>query len=163
MRPSLLLSLAGLLAASLTTACKKDADSTSPINGELVFGQFYGFCEGERCIDIYRLNTAAGTVEEDTTDRYPSLNQPYTGQYVPLQASHYAQVRDLPQLIPAQLLQLPNGTIGAPDATDAGGYYLSLPDAETPRFWLIDTQKRNIPADLHPLVDTLRARIQRLP
>ncbi|QNH63099.1 hypothetical protein [Hymenobacter sediminicola] len=163
MRPSLLLLLAGLLTISLATSCKKDADSASHETSELVFGQFYGFCAGERCIEIYRLNTDAGTLEEDTADRYPHLAQAYTGQYIPLAASYYAQVRDLPQLIPAQLLQQPDGTIGTPDAADGGGYYVSLFDNGTRRFWLIDTQKNNIPDALHPLVDTLRVRIQRLP
>lgn len=162
MRPFFLLSLAGLLVASVTTSCEKEAVGTTQTD-ELVFGQFYGECGGERCIEIYRLNTTAGTLEEDTTDRYPSLTQPYSGQYVPRAASYYAQVNDLPQQIPAQLLQLPNGTIGAPDAGDAGGYYLSFSDQGTLRFWLIDTQKSNIPTALHPLVDTLRTRIQRLP
>ncbi|UPL48267.1 hypothetical protein [Hymenobacter sublimis] len=146
------------MATTFLMACAKENAAPST----LVFGHFYGECSGERCIEIYQLNTRARTLAEDTQDQYPSATTPYQGQFVARPTTDYTQVSDLPNLIPTQLLAESGHVIGQPDAGDWGGYYLELNDQGTRRFWLIDTQKRNIPAYLHPLVDTLQSRIARL-
>lgn len=160
--PTFLRLLFGLLVATtLLTACNKDEDAT-PNSETIVFGHFYGYCLGEQCIEIFRLDLKAQTLAEDTTDKYPSSSSPYEGKYVARSADAYAQVSDLPDLIPAQLLAETEHVIGQPDAGDWGGYYLEINERGTRRYWLIDTQKRNLPAYLHPLVDALQERIQRL-
>ncbi|GGG31426.1 hypothetical protein [Hymenobacter glacieicola] len=146
------------MAATSLTACTKDEVAPDT----LVFGQFYGECAGERCIEIYQLTPRARTLAEDTQDKYPSFTSPYQGQFVARSATDYAKVSDLPDLIPAKLLAESAHVIGQPDAGDWGGYYVELNDHGTRRFWLIDTQKQNIPAYLHPLVDTLQSRIAQL-
>ncbi|MBX0290927.1 hypothetical protein K3G63_10780 [Hymenobacter sp. HSC-4F20] len=150
-----------LVATTLLTACSQD-DDPAPKPDTVVFGHFYGYCLGEQCIEIFRLDARAHTLAEDTTDTYPSTSSAYEGKYAPRSADAYAQVSDLPALIPAQLLSETQRVIGQPDAGDWGGYYLEINEQGTRRFWLIDTQKRNIPAYLHPLLDALQERIQRL-
>ncbi|QJX45931.1 hypothetical protein HMJ29_02845 [Hymenobacter taeanensis] len=152
-----------LLAALGTGSCSPENPPVEPAADELVFGQFYGECSGERCIDIYKLDTRHQELLEDTKDAYPTTTAPYEGAFVPLATSFYRRAEDLGQYVPAQLLREPNGPIGQPDAGDWGGYYLEVNKKGKRSFWLLDTQKRNLPAYLHPLADTLRARIDQLP
>jgi hypothetical protein len=165
MRVSTLPLFSSLLITSLTLcSCDKDKNPVSPdSSNELIFGQFYGECFGERCIDIYKLDGRSKELLEDTRDAYPSASEPYDGDYAAVDASFYPYAEDLAQYIPEQLLRQANGPVGQPDAGDWGGYYLEVSENGKRRFWLIDTQKSNLPTYLHPLADTLRARIDRLP
>jgi hypothetical protein len=152
-----------LLTALCSGGCSKENPSVEPDSNELIFGQFYGECSGERCIEIYKLDARKQELSEDVKDSYPTIAAPYEGEYVPLSADFIRHAEDLGQYVPAQLLREANGAIGQPDAGDWGGYYLEVNKNGKRGFWLIDTQKRNLPAYLHPLVDTLRARIDKLP
>ncbi|TGD79076.1 hypothetical protein [Hymenobacter wooponensis] len=152
-----------MLTALCSSGCSDENPKVEPSPEELIFGQFYGECSGERCIEIYKLDAQKQELSEDVKDIYPTVNTPYVGEYVALSTSFYRHAEDLGQSVPAQLLREPNGAIGQPDAGDWGGYYLEVNKNGKRGFWLIDTQKRNLPAYLHPLVDTLRSRIDKLP
>ena len=148
----------------LFAACKKD-DAVTVRNDSptLVFGSFYGECTGEKCVEIYSLDSQKKTLAEDVTEVYPNSDSPFDGSFVPLKDSYYEQVSDLPALFPNELLQETKTTIGAPDAADQGGYYVEVNHNGVRRHWLIDTNKQAIPAYLHPFVDALSARLQLLP
>lgn len=152
-----------LLAGLCTSSCSEDNVSAEPTADELIFGQFYGECSGERCIEIYKFDAHKQELAEDVKDLYLTPNAPYDGEYILLPTNFFRHAEDLSQYVPAQLLREPNGAIGQPDAGDWGGYYLEVNKNGKRSFWLIDTQKRNLPAYLHPLVDTLRTRIDKLP
>jgi hypothetical protein len=152
--------LAALLALTALAGCQKEAAAPTP--DYLVFGWYHGECQGEACIDIFRLDKAAAQLSEDTTDRYPSATAPYDGQYARKTPAQYQLVQTLPQLVPAQLLTQPVGIIGQPDFADGGGYYVEINDRGRRRFWLIDRRKDNIPTYLHAFADELSTRIQAL-
>jgi hypothetical protein len=152
--------LTSALLATCLLSCK--SEKVAPAQDYLVFGWYHGECRGETCIDIFKLDKLAGQLYEDTTDTYPSSAAPYNGQYELKALAQYQQVQMLPQRIPAQLLTQPTGIVGQPDFADGGGYYVELLDNGQRKFWLIDTQKQNIPTYLHPFVDELAAKIQAL-
>jgi hypothetical protein len=162
MRKLLILAATGLLAAfSTLTACQQ-AD-VSPLSANtFTFGSFYGECAGESCIEIFRLDLTQQTLEEDVADTYPSFTAPYQGRYVPRSQAAYQRALPLRPLLPTQLLDNPATVIGQPDAGDWGGYYVEVTQNGTRRFWLIDTQKANIPPYLHAFTDSLRTHIQAL-
>ncbi|TGE22150.1 hypothetical protein E5K00_18045 [Hymenobacter aquaticus] len=101
-------------------------------------------------------------LQEDTQDTYPSSSAPYSGTFVARSPADYTLVKDLIQQVPADLLREKSTVIGSPDAGDWGGYYVEVTQAGQRRFWLIDTQKRNLPAYLHAFVDTLEVRLDKL-
>jgi hypothetical protein len=152
---------AALLSISALTACHKE-NATPDDDNILVFGSFYGECSGQNCIQIFRLDLTQQTLAKDVADRYPTSAAPYQGQYVPRSATNFQRVQGLLRQVPAQLLNEPAHVIGQPDAGDWGGYYVEVRQAGTRRFWLIDTQKRNIPTYLHAFTDSLQANIRAL-
>ncbi|RYU75625.1 hypothetical protein [Hymenobacter persicinus] len=154
--------LASVLATSLLTGCDREKDAPAPSQDYLVFGWYHGFCRGESCIEIFKIDKAARQLYEDRKDGYPSSEAPYDGRYELLPATQYAQVRQLPQQVPAQLLTQPVGIIGQHDFTDGGGYYVEINENGQRKFWLIDRQKENIPTYLYPFVDELAAKINAL-
>ncbi|GAA3954774.1 hypothetical protein [Hymenobacter algoricola] len=145
------------LAAAVLTGCKEER--VMPGQDYLVFGWYHGACQGEGCVDIFKLDKNAGLLYEDSTDRYPSSTAPYEGQFGLTSAAQYQLVQDLPALLPHQLLTQPIGTIGQPDFADGGGYYVEITNNGQRKFWLIDTNKDNIPTYLYPFVDALQAKI----
>ncbi|MCC2546879.1 hypothetical protein LJY25_10525 [Hymenobacter sp. BT175] len=159
---SLKLLLTAAAFALVLPACEKDCAKPTPVD-TMVFGWFHGYCLGESCIDIFRIDKAAGQLHEDIKDGYPSPDAAYNGDYqLAKTLGQYQVVAGLPGQVPAQLLSHSNGYIGQPDFTDGGGYYVEIQDNGQRRFWLIDTQKANIPSYLHPFVDELEAKIRSL-
>ena len=144
------------LALLLLTACSKDELGPD----EVLFGHFYGMCIGEACIEIFKISDDA--LLEDTTDQYPGNAEPYDGTFQMLPADRFEQVRDLRDQIPTELFEESERVIGAPDATDGGGYYLQARSSDGElHFWLMDTDKRRLPEYLHDFVDVLADYIQR--
>ncbi|MBF9141970.1 hypothetical protein [Hymenobacter properus] len=152
---------APLLGLALLTACHKE-NATPAAGNTLVFGSYYGECGGPNCIRIFRLDLAQQALAEDVADKYPSSSAPYQGQYVARSAANFRRVQGLLQQVPAQLLAERSTVIGQPDAGDWGGYYVEVRQAGIRRFWLIDTQKRNLPTYLHAFTDSLQANIRAL-
>jgi hypothetical protein len=126
----------------------------------LVFGHFYGFCQGERCVEIFRVDPR--NLYEDTKDVYPTSTRPYEGNYVLQSDPQYQKVRDLSNHIPAKLLKEENTVIGQPDAGDWGGIYIEIKKNRQHRFFLIDKKRENIPAYLHPFIEEVEAAIAQL-
>lgn len=48
----------------------------------LIFGHFYGFCEGEQCIEIFKLTE--GELFEDQNDNYPDQESFYKRKFIKL-------------------------------------------------------------------------------
>lgn len=152
------------LAVCALSACKKEENtSVSNENQTLIFGSFSGECGGEKCVEIYLVDSQKKRLAENTNDIYPKGNAPLTGSFTELSAAQYEQVKDLPALFPAELLTEKTTVIGAPDARDQGGYYVEVVRGGVQRHWLIDTDKKDLPAYLHPFVDSLNVRLKRLP
>lgn len=122
----------------------------------LVFGHFYGFCQGESCIEIFKLTDSK--LYEDTLDQYPGQEK-YEGKYIGLDQSKFELVKDLPLSIPPQLLQEEQVVFGSPDVTDGGGIYLEYFSKGIHQYWIFDQIKENVPAYLHDFIDQVNHKI----
>lgn len=114
----------------------------------VLFGHFYGFCMGEKCIEIFKLNNTA--LYEDTNDIYPGQNKPYEGAFQQLDHNLFEKVKDLKAKVPQELLATDSGVIGQPDAGDWGGLYFEISINGRKQYWLIDKMKTNLPEYLKP-------------
>jgi hypothetical protein len=122
----------------------------------IVFGHFYGFCEGEKCVEIFKLTSE--NLYEDTHDIYPQLKA-YSGDFQLLDPSLFEKVKSLHRKIPAELLNTESRSFGIPDAGDWGGlYFETIVDGEK-RFWLIDKMTSNLPEYLVPFVGEIETAI----
>ncbi len=140
-------------------ACDKNAVTPIADDGYFVFGSFYGECEGEGCIEIFRLEE--NQLSEDTLDNYPSADF-YQGKYVTLTNDKFEMAKDLPGFMPDKLFDENEKIIGAPDAGDWGGIYVEYNNDNIRKFWLIDQKKDNVPSYLHAFIDAINEKIGRI-
>jgi hypothetical protein len=122
----------GLLAL-LLSSCKKEK---CPDDGYLIFGHFYGMCEGEQCVD--------------------------KAQFTPLGREQFQKAQHLRASFPLELLQQSDTVIGQPDAGDWGGLYIEYHQDGVRKFWLIDKMKTNVPIQYHDFVDRVEAAVEAL-
>ncbi len=148
-----------LLSTAFISSCKKECSCEQQFGDYLLFGNYYGMCAGEDCVEIFKIEN--GVLSEDSNDNYPS-DSPYSGNYAVLPSAKYDLVKDLSNYIPAQLFNENDGYIGTPDAYDQGGYVLELKENGTHRYWRIDTDTSNTPDYLHAFTDTLRNYIDKI-
>jgi len=142
------------------TSCTKDG--TKPITVDyLIFGHFYGYCLGEKCIEIYKI--VPMQLLEDTNDTYPKSTTFYKATYISLSAQNYNDVKDLTLAFPQDLWDETNTVIGTPDAADGGGLYIECSQNGKRRFWLLDQAKINVPSKYHSFIDQVNAKIKLLP
>ena len=123
----------------------------------LIFGHFYGFCIGDQCVQIYKLDDKK--LYEDSNKNYPRHDAMYEGAYVALDPTIYSEVKDLEDFFPLELLQETDTIIGCPDCADGGGLYVAIKNDSVQRYWLIDQMKGNVPDYLHDFMDRVNAKI----
>lgn len=141
------------------TACKKNSLQLSD-SDYLVFGHFYGECNGDKCIQIYRLEK--NQLLQDTKHSYPSSANFYAANYIPLSQQKWVIAEDLIDYFPTDLLTEPKNVIGQPDAGDWGGLYVEYNFNGTKKFWLIDKMKSNVPNKYWNFIDKINEKIMQL-
>lgn len=143
----------------LFISCNKDEDPflfpNIPDNSEehIVFGNYYGFCAGEDCINIYKITNSA--LYANTNSVYPGNTNFFPGVYQQLPHEKFKAVVSMLNATPVHLLSIEDTIIGCPDCSDGGGVYFEYKVDGFHKFWLIDQFKENIPAELHSLVDAV--------
>jgi hypothetical protein len=144
----------GLILLLLMMTCQSDEDiNLNPGADYIVFGQFYGYCLGESCIEIFKFSGA--DLFEDTLDKYPNRTEFYTGAFTKITRTDYAGARELLLNIPERLLDDKTRVIGMPDAGDWGGVYFEIKTGSRHDFWLIDKMRHNVPEEIIPFVDKI--------
>lgn len=134
--------------------CQESVKSSKPDSPEyIIFGRFAGECLGERCVEMYKLT--GSQLLESITDTYPSAKHPYNGSFKALEPYLFEVIQPLQEEFPTQLLQEPAIIIGQPNARDQGGIYFEYYDKNIHRYWLIDTDRNNIPEYLQPFMNEL--------
>jgi len=139
----------------LIISCNKD-DVSDPF-GYLIFGHFYGFCIGESCIQIYKLEK--DKLFEDTKKEYPGYNEFYRGSYVKLDNTYFEQVKDLVNSFPEDLLNEQDTVFGCPDCADQGGLYIEYNFNGIHKFWTIDQFTGDVPVYLHGFMEQVNEKI----
>ena len=151
-----------LLVAALTatgSTCSDDAQRLSGPGDYIIFGDYYGECFGDGCVDIFRISD--GRIFADTLDRYPVASKlPHTVEFVQLPGARYDDVADLIRDVPARLFDEAAVVIGQPDAGDWGGFYLETNVSGETRYWLIDKMDDNLPGYLRDFTRKLDEAIQ---
>ncbi len=152
--------LGSLMAGLLVTwsSCNKEEDQADL--DFLVFGSIHGFCIGEQCVEIFRLDN--GKLMEDTLDIYPSGEQFYSGDFIELSEDQYQSVKGLLTTFPVQLLEEDKVRFGCADCADQGGYYIEAKMGNLHQFWLMDKDKSQLPGYLHEFIDLVDEKIELL-
>lgn len=129
----------------------KDKDIIVP-NEYLVFGHFYGFCAGEECIELFKVDNER--VYEDALDRYPSRTTFYEGNFRDIGKDYWKEAETLYSILPDSLRAAESGTVyGCPDCADSGGFYIEYKNSKDRKFWVIDKVKSQVPTFLHHFMD----------
>lgn len=149
-----------LLLTTVFTSCIPEDDDKAP-KDYLVFGHFYGMCEGERCVEIFKLSHTA--LEEDRNDTYPRRDAFYSADFEALPNSDFKEAKDLLDHFPEKLLDEKDGEVsGCADCTDGGGLYIEYKSGNTHRFWILDQAKGSTPDYLHDFMDRVNSKINLL-
>lgn len=142
-------------------SCKKDDNSDAKgLSDYLVFGSFHGFCQGEQCIELFRIDSL--NLFEDQTDGYPNQKEFYKGDYVALSEAKFKATKSIQNDFPEKLLEEVDTVFGCPDCLDQGGYYVEYKKGEVHRFWIIDKAKGSVPTYLHPFMEEMQEKIEAL-
>ncbi len=140
-------------------SCRKNNIGLSSEN-YIVFGEFFGECEGATCVDIYRLEQ--DKLFEDLLDKYPAFDKYYSGAYKELSKAEFDKTKDLMDYFPEALLSETDTVIGMPDAGDWGGIYIEYNYGTTRRFWILDLNKANVPVTYQEFIDKVHEKCQLL-
>ncbi|MEJ1239075.1 hypothetical protein WBG78_13150 [Chryseolinea sp. T2] len=149
-----------IILALLASACQSDdvTNQETAAPRYILFGHFYGECQGEKCVEIYKLTEDA--LYENTNDKYPPADTPYEGNFELMSNSNFEKVRDLMNQVPNELLEINSSVVGQPDAGDWGGVYFGMEENGEQRFWLIDKMDSNIPESIRPFVRKIEDSIE---
>lgn len=145
----LILSFIGVLLSCDT----KDNGVELNANDFLVFGHFYGECQGEGCVETFKLT--AENLFEDSADDYNGQNLDFTE----LSNEKFELVKDLKDAFPNQLLSESETTFGCPDCADGGGLFIQFADNGSTKSWRIDQNKDNVPSYMRGFIDKVNEKI----
>ena len=142
-----------LLLSIFIYSCSSEDTPNLNENDYLIFGQFYGFCVGETCVETFKLTHTK--LYEDTLDNYSvtPLNFEALGN------DKFELVKDLDTYFPENLLTEKEGDIGCPDCSDGGGVFIEYSKNGIVKSWRIDQFKHNIPTYLHDFMDKVNEKI----
>lgn len=138
----LILAVVGIL-----ISCNKDDNITITNQNFLVFGHFYGECDGESCVETFKLTDKK--LLEDTVDDYSGR----TFEFVALENNKFEKFKNLADFFPNQLLNESETVFGCPDCADGGGLFIQYSENGNLKSWRIDQNKDNVPTYLHNFVD----------
>lgn len=142
------------LVALLFTSCS-DSDNGVQVNkmDYLVFGHFHGECDGEGCVETFKLTK--DKLYEDTLDEYLGKNL----EFMELSSEKFEQVKDIIDYFPTELLSAKDTMFGCPDCRDQGGIFIQYSKNGIVKSWRIDKDKDEIPIYLHDFIDKVKEKI----
>ncbi len=147
-----------IMIASVFSSCSED-EIAEPTE-YLIFGHFYGFCVGDHCIQIYKLDGEGLYMDQNKT--YPRHDEFYDASFVELGNKYYELVNDLEIYFPSQLLNETDTIIGCPDCADGGGLYIEYKTETIHRFWLIDQDISRVEPYLYEFMEQINDKIEEI-
>jgi hypothetical protein len=139
-----------VLFLSFFSSCKKDQGPKISEMDYLIFGHFYGMCQGDACVETFKLTDQK--LYEDETDRYYG---PYAFSFKELDNAEFELVKDLVDYFPPELLNETDSTFGCPDCADQGGLLVMISQNGNLKTWRIDQSKAAVPQYLHAFMDSV--------
>lgn len=117
-------------------------------NATLVFGRYYGKCEGDYCVKIFKLKNKQ--LKEAVKSSRPAFGEFYEGVFSMIKVSDKINITELFSDFPSMLLRSKetHSIIGLPDAGDWGGIYLEYKDEKLHKQWFLDLNANNLPKEL---------------
>lgn len=141
--------------ALIFTSCSESDKSVQVDKFDyLIFGHFRGECEGEECVETFKLTE--DKLYKDTLDDYRGENL----DFFELSSDIFQQVRDLKDYFPNELYSSRGEMIGCPDCRDQGGIFIQYSENGIVESWRIDTDKSKIPSYLHDFIDKVKEKIR---
>lgn len=110
-----------------------------------VFGKYFGFCMGEQCTNLYKIQD--NQVFADNMERLMHPDD-LVFKSEPLSNEKYQVAKAVLDAFPEGLLAETAETIGCPDCADQGGYFIELKTNGETRRWYLDNFKDKLPAYL---------------
>lgn len=146
----------GFLTIGILLSCNTDDDNEININAQnfLIFGHFYGLCNGEGCVETFKLTDKS--LFEDTINDYSGQNM----EFIELENEIFEQVKDLTDFFPNQLLSQHETVFGCPDCSDGGGLFIQYSENGNLKSWRIDQFKDNVPTYLDNFIDKVNEKIR---
>lgn len=137
------------------TSCHKDKDILASENDHLIFGRFYGLCQGESCIETFQIKN--NTLYEDTKDQYRSFKD---FNFVVLSNEKYDLVKNIGDFFPSDLWnETDEKVFGCPDCYDQGGYIIQQRRDSVTKSWTLDSNPKDVPEYLHNFMSQINAKI----
>lgn len=131
-------------------SCRPEAPLPALEPDYFIFGHYYGFCQGEQCVELFKLED--GKLYEDTEDQYPAARVPFDFEWLELDKEKYKLAKDFPEQFPQALLDTEEPFLGTPDAADGGGLFVMIQVGGERTVWYIDLVTDNIPEEIRPFV-----------
>lgn len=129
-------------------SCKKDPRVNQDY---FAFGDAHGHCITD-CARFFKISNHA--IFADDLDRFQGS---LSFQSKPLENSKYELAKVLEEHFPDFLENNPNQTFGCPDCVDQGGYHIEIRQNNVTRFWHIDTNVNEQPAEIRNFVQELES------
>lgn len=164
-----------LLASLLGVSCESDdifqeeieakvfvEEKAESRNAILTFGRYFGKCEGEYCVRVFKLKNKH--VKESLTNHHPVYGEFYGGKFLPIDVSEKINISQLYNDFPIALLET-KGTfsiIGMPDAGDWGGIYLEYKKGNVHKQWLLDLNTNNVPKNLRNYINLINEKVSQI-
>ncbi|MGB0896054.1 MAG: hypothetical protein ACPGU9_05905 [Flavobacteriaceae bacterium] len=126
----------------------------------LVFGRYYGKCQGNACVELFMLQE--NTLREDNYDDLPVLGEFYSGNFIGFKGSEQVKIESLLSDFPQDMLYDSKSiynTIGQPDNGDWGALYLEYHDVDIHKQFLIDIKQDNIPKAYRNYMELINATV----
>lgn len=145
----------------LLTAFTCQEDDLSVTSAErLIFGAYNGFCVGDQCLSLYKLE--GGTLYKETSLTNRDLNLPVEGKFDELDDDLYKIAESLIAEFPQRLLDEDKEVYGCPGCHDQTTILVQLETTEKTRFWRLDSDLPAIPKDLQQYVQEIVAVMEKL-
>jgi len=134
-------------------SCKKDP-KTNP--DYFAFGEAHGRCIAD-CARFFKISN-----DEIFSDDMNHFQGNLKFQTKPLDKSKFEIAKVLKEKFPDFLKNNVNKTFGCPDCADQGGYHIEIRQKNVVRFWHIDTNVNEQPAEIRSYVQELESVISKL-
>lgn len=142
-----------MMSTFIANSCSDDDDAVTRSDSDsrietLIFGRYFGECEGNACVEIFRLQD--GVLQEDMSDEIPFRGYFFIGDFTDFKGATKIKSDELLSEFPLELLREKSDfhTIGQPNSGDWGNVYLEYKKNDIHKQFVIDNNTNNLPSYL---------------
>ncbi len=149
-----------ILMTVFITSCNDDDENVA--TDYIIFGQYYGFCQGDDCLKYFKVDDEHVYEYEDSCIPIPvssciDTSPPELGN------DEFLIAETLFDDFPEDLFDETETTLGCPDCADQGGIFLEIKrGSDDRRYWYIDNSQNALPTYLHAYTDKIKSVIDQI-